>query len=241
MKKVIFVADLHIDIGETKRLQAFEKFLATEQAPIYIMGDLFNFWAGNAQGNLGYVRHFLRFLRRICAKKQIFFLAGNRDFLFVPFFAKRLKGNTIEDGYTLTLGKHRVVLYHGDALCTGDKSYLEMKKWLQSDLIYYISRFMPSNVCVKIGQKFRQTSQKAIRKKAQKDMGLNFQFILDILDDLNQDVMICGHTHKPQFKVLREEKDNDKELYVLPECKEQCISYLEWSDNQFTYKEKNYD
>lgn len=239
--KVIFVADLHIDIGETKRLDAFEKFLASEQATIYIMGDLFNFWAGNAQGNLGYVRHFLRFLRRICAKKRVFFLAGNRDFLFAPFFAKRIKGNVIKDGYTLQLGKYRVVLYHGDSLCTGDKSYLEMKKWLQSDPIYYLSRFMPSNVCVKIGQKFRRTSQKAIRKKAQEDMGLNFHFILSTLDDLEQDVLICGHTHNPQHRVLRSEENNTKELYVLPECKKQCISYLEWSDNQFIYKEKNYD
>ncbi|WP_372371446.1 UDP-2,3-diacylglucosamine diphosphatase [Candidatus Uabimicrobium sp. HlEnr_7] len=239
MIKVIFVADLHIDIGEVGRLQALELFIASQQVPIFIMGDLFNFWAGNAQGNLGYVRHFLRFLRKECKQKPIFFLAGNRDFLFSPLFQKRLGGKVIEDGYSLELGKNRVVLYHGDALCTGDKSYLAMKKWLQSQFVYYLSRLIPSNLCVKIGRKFRQQSKKATKNKDKTDMSLDYNHISNILDNANHDILICGHTHEPHHKILNE--TDQKQLYVLPECKNMCISYLEWSNNQFVYKEKSYD
>lgn len=235
--KRIFIADLHIDIGEEKRLQILSDFLASEDAIIYLMGDLFNFWVGNAQGNLGYVRKFLRTIHQLVHEKKIYFLGGNRDFLFVPFFKKRLKGKVIHDGYSLQLGKNKILLYHGDGLCTGDEDYLRYKKVLQSKPIYYISRLIPSGICAKIGQKFRQKSKAAIKHKAMKTMQLDEKYIFSLLDKEQANILICGHTHKPEIKMLQQEK----RIYVLPECKRYCISYLQWANNELTYQSVNYE
>lgn len=236
----IFVADLHIDLDEVDRMEVFIHFLEKKLGQgytIFIMGDLFNFWAGNAQGYVGTVRSFLRQLQEITSTQRLFFLNGNRDFLFSWFFRKRLGGGVIVDGKSLYLGEKKFLLFHGDGLCLDDVNYLKMKSVLQSRFIYLLSHLLPSQACVQIGQKFRQASKKAIEGKEKKEMSLSRDYMDKILSQAKADALICGHIHQPQVMNLGN-PESPKQVYVLPECVGQKISYLAWENGALEYREE---
>ena len=86
----VFVADTHIDIHDHCRIGQFIRFLEfleQQNITIYILGDLFNFWAGQAQSRLSAVQPLLQAMARL--SNRLYFLGGNRDFLFARYWKKR--------------------------------------------------------------------------------------------------------------------------------------------------------
>ena len=75
---------------------------------------------------------------------ETFFIHGNRDFLIGNDFAKDTGITILPDPYSLDINRQKVVLSHGDFLCTDDIDYIAFrdqvrtKEWqanfLQKDL-----------------------------------------------------------------------------------------------------------
>ena len=55
------------------------------------------------------------------------FIHGNRDFLVGEVFAKETGITILPDPYTLEINGQKVILSHGDFLCTDDKDYIEFR------------------------------------------------------------------------------------------------------------------
>lgn len=236
MPPIFFAADFHLDLTETQRLSLFIRFLdyaREEHACFYLLGDLFNFWVGNAQALFGPSRLLLKALRLFARHNPFFFLHGNRDFLF-PYYWQKSGGNVIEDGHSLSLESLSVILYHGDTLCTADVQYQQMRNFLQSPWVYYVSKFFPASLCVHIGQCMRRMSQRAIARKNHRDMQPNMDYIANILQNRGADAMIVGHFHREQILHLPG-NGPAKTVYVLPENQSTAIRYLRWENGEFTF------
>ena len=57
---------------------------------------------------------------------------GNRDFLFGDRFAKEIGATLIDDPTVITINGNRVVITHGDAYCTKDSAYQQMRQMFRS-------------------------------------------------------------------------------------------------------------
>src|SRR5690554_6172493 len=87
-----FIADLHLSPARPDITALFLQFLR-QQAPnadaLYILGDLFDAWIGD-DDNSDFAQSIQAALAELTQQGvAVYFIAGNRDFLIGPSFAKR--------------------------------------------------------------------------------------------------------------------------------------------------------
>ena len=83
MAHTLFVSDLHLDRARPHIAAAFCSFLQdiTDTDALYILGDLFEFWIGDDDPNIG-LQSVVDSLRALStAGVPVYFIHGNRDFL----------------------------------------------------------------------------------------------------------------------------------------------------------------
>src|SRR5512146_1153582 len=134
--RYLFVSDVHLDAVAPDAQRQFIEFLSTHVAPpagaagvraLYILGDLFESWVGD--DDVGGERStVLAALRNLTASGvACFLLHGNRDFLIGEDFCRQTGCHLLPDPVLAEIDGERVLLTHGDALCTDDHAYQELR------------------------------------------------------------------------------------------------------------------
>src|SRR5207244_13031885 len=113
--------------GRTGINQVFVRCLrgrAVRAPNLYILGDLFEYWAGDDDIGDPFNAKVVAALAE-CARggTRIRVMHGNRDFLFGPAFAQASGAQLVDDPVVLDLFGKKTVLTHGDALCTDASEY----------------------------------------------------------------------------------------------------------------------
>src|SRR5437016_1548208 len=126
----LFVSDVHLDASEPRAIEQFLGFLQGRAAgaeALYILGDLFETWVGDdaASADKRLVRAALHTLT--ARGVACFVLHGNRDFLLGREFCERTGCRLLTDPIVAEFDGERVLLTHGDALCTDDHPYQELR------------------------------------------------------------------------------------------------------------------
>ena len=114
-------------------MHLFERFLAgpaREAESLYLLGDLFDYWAGD--DDLADP-----FNARVCAAikgigRPIFVLPGNRDFLVGREFCAATGAVLLPDEIVVDLAGTRTLLLHGDTLCTDDVDYQRFRTMVRA-------------------------------------------------------------------------------------------------------------
>lgn len=233
---VIFTSDLHLDLCEWERICHFINFtclVAKERAILCILGDLFNFWVGDAQALLRPFHSLIQSLRQLSRTEQLLFLQGNRDFLYSNYW-RRTWGRVIYDGTILKNSCHSVLVYHGDALCTTDAHFQKVRSWYQYKWGCMASRLLPPFLCLHIGQKLRSVSQKRMAQNKSQASAIDLSTIHHIVANTEADIMICGHFHCQKVLNIPVGKKN-KTVYFLPESNGFSINYLLWDKQNLQF------
>ncbi len=228
---LFFISDIHLDKKEPERIQHFIEFLDfTEQqnAVVYILGDLFNFWVGDAQAQWNIYQPLLHAMKQRSRQKKLFFLPGNRDFLFASYW-QRNKGKVLQEKTILSLQGQRLLLSHGDILCTKDIAYQKIRSILRKKIIYLLSRFLPGFVCLRMGQNLRKASKSSIKKKDYSFLKPDIAFAEKLLEENRCDILLCGHFHSNCIHPF-----GSKKLRILPECTGNILHYLAWQKEEWT-------
>jgi UDP-2,3-diacylglucosamine hydrolase len=126
----LFISDLHLEAARPAIGEQFLGFLEQEAlgaAALYILGDLFEYWIGDDDPN-PYYATMKRALRAVTDRGvPVFFMHGNRDFLIGDRFAEETGVRLLPDPCLLEIHGREVLLSHGDALCTDDLKYQEVR------------------------------------------------------------------------------------------------------------------
>jgi len=125
----LFVSDVHLGAAPqaTEQFLGFLRAEAAQAQALYILGDLFEAWVGDDDQDPGNER-VCRALRALTAGGvACFALHGNRDFLLGSGFCERSGCQLLPDPVIAQLDDERVLLTHGDALCTDDHAYQELR------------------------------------------------------------------------------------------------------------------
>jgi UDP-2,3-diacylglucosamine hydrolase len=216
----LFASDVHLLASMPRTTQAFLDFLhrrAIEAQQLYLLGDLFEYWAGDDDIAAAYNQQIVAALREVSdAGVKIFWIAGNRDFLIGADFAAATGSVILPDPSVVTIAGHRIALAHGDAQCTDDSDYMAFReKVRQQD---WQRDFLAMSLAQRkaIIEGLRNGSREAQRTKSNEIMDVNRDAIASLFDATNTSILIHGHTHRPS-RHETEWRGVVRIRYVLPD------------------------
>ncbi|RXZ38408.1 UDP-2,3-diacylglucosamine diphosphatase [Oxalobacteraceae bacterium CAVE-383] len=215
-----FVSDLHLQAALPRTAQAFRDFL-TQQASrarrLYLLGDIFEYWAGDDDLETPFNRGIADAIRAVAqAGVEVFWIAGNRDFLVSEGFAHAAGLTILNDPHVVTLAGRRLALAHGDAQCTDDTDYMAFRAQVRNPVWQQAFLAMPLAQRKAIIEGLRQGSQAAQKEKSSEIMDVNQQAIAQLFADTGSALLIHGHTHRPARHVYSDAAGG-KLRYVLPD------------------------
>ncbi|KAF3998885.1 UDP-2,3-diacylglucosamine diphosphatase [Glaciimonas immobilis] len=216
----LFISDLHLQEANPRTTQAFYDFLDTHArhaAQLYLLGDLFEYWAGDDDLETPYNLQIATAIRQISdAGVSVFWIAGNRDFLVGESFAQVAGLTLLQDPFVALIGGRRVALAHGDAQCTDDLDYMAFRAQVRNPQWQQQFLALPLTQRKAIIAGARTESRKEQQHKSMEIMDVNPQAIATLFAETGTDTLIHGHTHRP---ALHSYAGTDVTLsrYVLPD------------------------
>jgi UDP-2,3-diacylglucosamine hydrolase len=199
----LFISDLHLDGSRPDITGQFLEFLRTEASraqALYILGDLFEAWIGDDDPDPDKQR-VIRALRALTAGGvACYVMHGNRDFLLGNRFCRETGTQLLEDGTVVDLYGRRVLLLHGDTLCTDDPAYQRLRRIVRNPIVKLILRSLSLKQRQRLAERMRAGSKahiEAMDKSQPYIMDVNDQAVLGAFRQYKVDCMIHGHTHRP--------------------------------------------
>lgn len=226
---VLFISDLHLCESRTEITCSFIDFLNVE-APkaeaLYILGDLFEYWAGDDDLATPFHQTIIQAFAK-CARQgvKIFLLHGNRDFLIAADFCQTAKITLLNDPTLIQLDQQLALLSHGDALCTDDDAYQKMRTQFRDPT--WQKNFLDQPLATRKAQiaNIRMQSETAKASKSVEIMDVNPSAVNTLLQQFDYPpIFIHGHTHRPNTHYIQHENHHTTR-YVLGDWYEQG-SYL---------------
>lgn len=201
----LFIADLHLSEHEPAITAGFLRFLQ-EQAiyanELYILGDFFDYWIGDDAPNPLHQQIAQALMKLKNAGVPCYFIHGNRDFLIGSRFAKESGMTLLPQEKVLEIYQHRILILHGDTLCTDDEAYQRYRKKVHNKFIQRLFLMLPLFIRLRIAGKMRSRSQHSNRYKSDAIMDVNPQAVIDTFEHFNTQWMIHGHTHRPAIHAI---------------------------------------
>ncbi|HBI09658.1 MAG TPA: UDP-2,3-diacylglucosamine diphosphatase [Franconibacter pulveris] len=201
----LFIADLHLCAEEPAITAGFLRFLAGEarQADaLYILGDLFEAWIGDDDPNPLHAQIAAAIRTLVESGVPCYFIHGNRDFLLRKRFARESGMPLLPEEKTLNLYGKRVLIMHGDTLCTDDVCYQSCRAKVHQPWLQTLFLALPLFIRKRIAAKMRAGSQSANSVKDMAIMDVNPQAVADTLERHRLQHLIHGHTHRPAVHAL---------------------------------------
>ena len=225
----LLVSDLHLDGTQPAAIAQFESFLAgpaRAAEALYILGDLFESWVGDDDDDPDRARvcAALRTLTETGVACHV--CHGNRDFLLATGFEQRTGCRILADPTIVERYGERVLLTHGDALCTDDTAYQRLRSTVRSAA--WQRRFMRLSLATRrvLADAARTGSRNHTGMTAAEIMDANQAAIVNVLRACQVRTLVHGHTHRPGVHTFTVD-GTSAHRYVLGAWYEQG-SYLRW-------------
>lgn len=197
----LFVSDVHLQPGLPRTTDAFFAFLnsdARRTCHLFLLGDLFEYWAGDDDCDDPYHARIIASLKEVSdTGVNVYWIAGNRDFLVGPRFAAAAGLTLLQEPHVITLAGRKLALVHGDAECTDDSGYMAFRaqvrqpEWQQA----FLARPLAERKAIIEGM--RRGSRDAQREKTYDIMDVNAGAIDELFRRTGAEWLIHGHTHRP--------------------------------------------
>jgi UDP-2,3-diacylglucosamine hydrolase len=180
---------------------------------LYLLGDIFEYWAGDDDLDDPFNRSVATALRRVSdGGTAVYWLGGNRDFLVGTGFAAAAGLTLLAEPHVATVGGRQVVLVHGDAQCTDDVKYMAFRAQVRDPAWQRQFLAMPLAQRKAIIAGLREGSRAAHGEKSYEIMDVTPAAVAALHADSGTDVIIHGHTHRPALH-----EADGKRRYVLPD------------------------
>jgi len=221
-RPLLFISDLHLSPAIPRTVAAFTHFIevtAANAQAVYILGDLFEYWIGDdelgsprkKQLTTPWALQQCELMRSLSARGiPLYIMHGNRDFLLGKRFAAAAGATLLTDPYRLEAFGRRLVLTHGDALCTLDLRYqrfrrITRQRWIQG---FFLS--WPLTWRLALARKLRNRPMQVQTRNPLWDV--TDTAVAQLFDASHTHTMIHGHTHLPARHL-----QGNSERWVLPD------------------------
>jgi UDP-2,3-diacylglucosamine hydrolase len=196
----LFISDLHLHESRPEAIDCFADFLgraSARQARLYILGDLFESWIGDDDPDPAYRRVITGLAGFVAAGGRLAVMRGNRDFLLGARFAGETGATLLPDEQVELLDGERVLLMHGDLLCTDDVAYQAFRRRIRNPSVERALLMLPVAARRAIARALRRGSQRAQASAPETIMDVNEETVRAYMKKHAVRTLIHGHTHRP--------------------------------------------
>lgn len=213
-KKLYFASDFHLGVpnhdsslAREKRIVKWLDSVASDAQAIYLLGDIFDFWF---EYRHAIPRGFIRLQGKLAELRDkglpIYFFTGNHDMWMFDYFEKEIGIVIYREPQVLEIGKHKLLVGHGDGLGPGDNTYKFLKKFFNSSICQWLFARIHPNLGIGIANYWSKKSRISNTKMEEKFEGEENEFLLTYCRELEKsthyDFYVFGHRHLPlDFKV----------------------------------------
>ncbi|MBW4240670.1 UDP-2,3-diacylglucosamine diphosphatase [Enterobacter roggenkampii] len=201
----LFIADLHLQTEEPAITAGFLRFLRGEAKSadaLYILGDLFEAWIGDDDPNPLHREMAAAIHALVDSGVPCYFIHGNRDFLIGKRYARESGMTLLPEEQVLDLYGRKVLIMHGDTLCTDDTGYLAFRAKVHTPWIQKVFLALPLFIRNRIAARMRAGSKAANSSKSMTIMDVNPQAVVRVMEKHDVQWLIHGHTHRPDVHSL---------------------------------------
>lgn len=228
----LFISDLHL---EAERPEIGEQFLAFLAGPartadaLYILGDLFEAWIGDDDPSPYYAEMKAAIRTLTDSGVPVYFMHGNRDFMIGERFATDTGVTLLADPCPVELYGEKVLLSHGDALCTDDVEYQQVRAMTRNP--DWQAMMMSKSVEERIAFARQAREQSATHNKgaAMEIVDVNQDAVEATIREHGVNILLHGHTHRPAVHPFHVD-DHPVHRIVLGDWYEQG-SMVEWDED----------
>ncbi len=185
--------------GDYRRFSALLQREAPHCDALYILGDLFEAWIGDDDPNPLH-QQIAAALRALPV--PVYFIHGNRDFLLGRRFAHASGMTLLPEEQVLEHYGHRLLIMHGDTLCTDDQGYQRFRTKVHQPWIQRLFLALPLFIRKRIAARMRADSKQANQHKSLTIMDVNQQAVEEAMLRQQVNLLIHGHTHRPAIHCL---------------------------------------
>lgn len=207
------LSDLHLQAHDATYEAWRHHLLSTDADAVFILGDLFEAWVGDDSAlgggpdggapldtREGFAAEGARVLREAAARRPLFLMHGNRDFLVGEPLARACGFTLLPDPTVLQFGGRRWLLTHGDLLCLSDQAYLRFRAQMrQPDFLRQVLTrpLAEREAQARQMREASQAHQSALMNGVSPYVDVDAPEVLRWLQAAPADAMVHGHTHRP--------------------------------------------
>jgi len=228
MPRTLFIADVHLAANNARQQKLFTAFLDRHISPgdgLYIIGDLFDYWANNSAVRGAHAWVFEK-LEHLCKNGcRVGLLIGNRDFLLRKKMVERCGIKFLDEEAPIEAEGKKFFLAHGHTLCLSDTQFLRYRSRMWP-VFRALDPLLPGWIENKLAARFQLQSKIVIEAQDQ----CRFQFTRSAIEEKFQmgfDYVISGHTHKPESF-----RSGSHCFYALPAWEESAGYFLEFAGGE---------
>ena len=203
---MLFISDLHLEEARPEIGEQFLGFLAgpARQADaLYILGDLFEAWIGDDDPS-PYYAGMKQAIRELAdSGVPVFFMHGNRDFMIGERFAEESGVTLLQDPHPIELFGAKVLLSHGDSLCTDDVEYQKVRAMTRNPEWQAMMLTKSVEERMAFAQQARAQSMAHGEALDMEITDVNHDAVEGMIREHGCDVLLHGHTHRPAVHPLR--------------------------------------
>lgn len=200
--ETIFISDLHLSPSRPGLLADFKALLdqaARRGQILYILGDLFEeFWVGiddptpPAPEVIGWMREFTG------GGGRMYVLRGNRELMLDDGFGRLTGCTVLPDHSVIEINGDKVLIMHGDLLCTRDTGYQLFRRTLVNPAVKNCFAALPLSLRLKLVHGLKDPiRRKMMAKKAPDIMDADQAAVEQAMRSAGVCELIHGHTHRP--------------------------------------------
>ena len=196
----VLISDLHLHESDLALYNKFERFLSSKVNGfdnLFILGDLFETWIGD-DNESEFNKNVIEILKKVSTDGiKVFLMHGNRDFLIGENFCSSINAELLSDYHIYEDGASKILLLHGDTLCTDDVRYQEFRKLVRDNSWRddFLSKSLKERLDIASG--LREMSHEETDNKLNEIMDVNEESVSKISNEFSIKKMIHGHTHRP--------------------------------------------
>jgi UDP-2,3-diacylglucosamine hydrolase len=203
----LFISDLHLCASRPAITAAFIEFLqntASKVKALYILGDLFEYWAGDDDVDDAFHQQVISGFKKLSdAGVKVFLMHGNRDFLIAEGFCQMAGITLLDDPTIIDLHGKKALLSHGDDLCTDDVAYQQFRSQVRDKKWQHEFLSQPLQARKKQIEAIRARSEQEKTQKSLEIMDVNAEAVNALLGKYQPDLLIHGHTHRPNQHTIK--------------------------------------
>ncbi len=203
MPETLFISDLHLSLARPDKLALFKRLMAgraVQADGVYILGDLFeDFWVGNDDRTAPKPEVIATLNAFTRQGGRLRMLRGNRELMLDKGIETATGCSLLDDGSVIALYGERVLIMHGDVLCTGDVAYQAYRRSLENPLTRKLYLSLPYRLRLWLAHGLRPVLKRAAAKKATALIDVQQAEVERQMRIHKVRQLIHGHTHRPDF------------------------------------------